>query len=237
MSTHARLSALTSIPIVLVSALALWLSIAVTVSHLERELHKVHESHMRFALGELRARLQSGLDFDVHFAAAGKAQALLDDAVRADPRIASITVTDASGATIFRSGQGTQVLRPSPSESLMMSSPLQDDSGAHAGAVAIRFDTSQPAAAVALARRELLLAACAALVALAICCALGFQALMRHSQRRFDLMAARLGSVRAHAGLDTDLLLVEQASMAAKTALHEVNAARDALARREPSSR
>ena len=134
-------------------------------------------------------------------------------------------------------GPASQERRLPSSDSLIMSAPLQDDSGAHAGAVALRYDTSQPAAAVVLARRELLLAACAALVVLAMCCALGFDALMRRSQRRFDLMAARLGSVRTRAGLDADFMLVEQASIAAKTALHEVNAARDALASREPSSR
>lgn len=247
MATPARLSALTSIPIVLVSALALWLSIAVTIGHLERELNKVHESHVRFSLGELRARLQSGLDFDVHFAGAGKAQELLDRAVRADSRIAGISVTDSGGARIFMSGDATRAPRLSQKEqrmpvfstrdaqSLVMSSALQDDSGAHAGAVAIRYNTSEPLAAVALATRELALAACAALVVLALCCALGFHALMRHSQRRFDLMASRLGSVRAHAGFDAGILLVEQASIASKTALHEVNAARDALASREPS--
>ena len=235
MATPARLSVLTSIPIALVSALALWLSISVMVSHLERELRTVHESHVRFALGELRARLQSGLDFDVHFAGAGKAQALLDQAIRADRRIASITVTDAGGVIVFRSGPGDRASL-SPEESLSMSSPLQDDSGARTGTVAIRYDTRQALAAVKLATRELLLAACAALVVLAICCAFGFHALVRHSQRRFDLMAARLGSVRAHAGPDAGILLVEQASMASKTALHEVNAARDALASRAPSS-
>jgi type VI protein secretion system component VasK len=88
---------------------------------------------------------------------------------------------------------------------------------------------------VALATRELALTACAALVVLALCCALGFHALMRHNQRRFDLMASRLGSVRAHAGFDAGILLVEQASIASRTALHEVNAARDALGSREPS--
>ena len=247
MATPARLSALTTIPIVLVSALALWLSIAVTVDHLERELHKVHESHLRFTLGELRARLQSGLDFEVQFAGAGKAQELLDRAIRADSRISSITVTDAGGARVFSSGDAAQAPRLSHSEqrmalfsardagSLVMSSALHDDGGAHAGAVAVRYNTTEPLAAVTLATRELALAACAALVILALCCALGFHALMRYSQRRFDLMASRLGSVRAHAGLDAGILLVEQASMTSKTALHEVNAARDALASREPS--
>lgn len=247
MATPARLSALTSIPIALVSALALWLSIAVTADHLERELHKVQESHLRFSLGELRARLHSGLDFDVHFAGAGKAQELLDRAVRADTRITTITVTDYVGTRVFSSGDAAQAPRLSQHEqrmlvfsmrdagSLVMSSALHDDSGAHAGTVAVRYNTTEPAAAVALATRQLALAACAALVVLALCCALGFHALMRHSQRRFDLMASRLGSVRAHAGLDAGLLLVEQASMRSKTALHEVNAARDALASREPS--
>jgi hypothetical protein len=247
MATPARLSALTSIPIVVVSAMALWLSIAVTVGHLERELHKVQESHVRFSLGELRARLQSGLDFDVHFAGAGRAQELLDRAVRVDTRFASISVTDAGGARVFVSGDAKQVPRLSQieqrmpafsmreAESLVMSAALHDDSGAHSGAVAVRYNTVEPLAAVSLARRQLALAACAALVVLALCCALGFHALMRHSQRRFDLMASRLGSVRAHGGLDAGILLVEQASMTSKTALHEVNAARDALASREPS--
>ena len=247
MATPARLSALTAIPIVVVSALAFWLSIAVTIGHLERELHKIQESHLRFSLDELRARLQSGLDFDVQFAGAGKAQELLDRAVRADARIASIGVTDPAGARVFTSGDASRVPRLSQEEqrmpvfsmrdadSLVMSSALQDDSGAYAGAVAVRYNTSEPLAALALATRELALAACASVVVLAVCCVLGFHALMRHSQRRFDLMASRLGSVRAHAGFDAGILLVEQASMTSKTALHEVNAARDTLASREPS--
>lgn len=247
MAAPARLSVLTSIPIVVVSALALWLGISVGLGHLERELQAVQESHLRFTLGELRARLQSGLDLDVHFAAAGKAQGLLDAAVRAEPRIASITVVDASGAIVFSSGAAANAPRLSPKEqrmpsfsmreagSLVMSSSLVDDNGAHSGAVAIRYDPAEPLAAIGLARRQLALAATAALVVLALCCVLGFHALMRHSQRRFDLMASRLGSVRSRAGLDAGLLLVEQASMASKTALHEVNAARDALTSREPS--
>lgn len=247
MATPARLSVLTSIPIVLASALALWLAISVSLSHLERELQVVQESHLRFTLGELRAKLQSGLDLDVQFAAAGKAQALLDAAVRAEPRIANISVTDPGGAVVFSSGTAGAAPRLSPKEqraptfsmhegaSLVMSSSLLDDRGAHAGTVAIRYDTAQPLAALALARRELALAAAAALVILGLCCVLGFHALIRHSQRRFDLMTSRLGSVRAHAGFDAGILLVEQASMASRTALHEVNAARDVLASREPS--
>lgn len=247
MATPARLSVLTSIPIVIVSALALWLSISVGFGHLQRELQAVQESHLRFTLGELRARLQSGLDLDVHFAAAGKAQGLLDAAVRAEPRISSISVIDASGAIVFSSGDAAIAPRLSPKEqrmpafrmreagSLVMSSSLVDDNGTHSGAVALRYDTAEPLAAIALARGELALAAAAALVVIILCCVLGFHALMRHSQRRFDLMASRLGSVRAHSGLDTSILLVEQASMASKTALHEVNAARDVLASREPS--
>lgn len=247
MATPARLSVLTSIPTVLVSALALWLAISVGLSHLERELQAVQESHLRFTLGELRAKLQSGLDLDVQFAAAGKAQALLDAAVRAEPRIANISVVDASGTLVFSSGSAAPAPRLSPKEqrmprfsmrgagSLVMSASLLDDGGAHAGAVAIRYDTAQPLAAVALAKRELALAAIAALIVIALCCVLGFHALMRHSQRRFDLMASRLGAVRAHTGLDAGIVLVEQASMASKTALHEVNAARDVLASREPS--
>lgn len=247
MATPARLSVLTSIPTVLVSALALWLAISMALSHLERELQGVQESHLRFTLGELRTKLQSGLDLDVQFAAAGKAQDLLDAAVRAEPRIASISLVDASGAVVFSSGPAAPAPGLSPREqrmptfsmrdagSLVMSSALLDDSGAHAGAVAVRYDTAQPMAAVALARRELALAAAAALIVIAFCCVLGFHALMRHGQRRFDLMASRLGSVRAHTGLDAGILLVEQASMASKTALHEVNAARDVLASREPS--
>lgn len=246
MATPARLSVLTSIPIVVVSALALWLGMSAGLGHLERELQAVHESHLRFTLGELRSRLQSGLDLDVHFAAAGKAQGLLDAAVRAEPRIASITVVDASGTIIFSSGAASAPHLPLKEQrmpsfsmreagSLVMSSSLVDDNGAHSGAVAVRYEPAEPLAAIGLARRELALAATAALVVLALCCVLGFHALMRHSQRRFDLMASRLGSVRSRAGLDAGLLLVEQASMASKTALHEVNAARDALASREPS--
>lgn len=247
MATPARLSVLTCIPIVVVSALALWLAISVGLGHLQRELEAVQESHLRFTLGELRARLQSGLDLDVHFAAAGKAQGLLDAAVRAEPRISSISVIDAGGRLVFFSGAAASAPRLSPKEqrmpafsmrgasSLVMSRSLVDDRGAHAGAVAIRYDTTEPLAAIALARGELGLAAAAALVVLALCCVIGFHALMRHSQRRFDLMASRLGSVRAHSGLDASILLVEQASIASKTALHEVNAARDVLASREPS--
>lgn len=247
METPARLSVLTSIPTVLVSALALWLAISVGLSHLERELQRVQESYLRFTLVELRAKLQSGLDLEVEFAAAGKAQDLIDAAVRAEPRIASISVLDAGGAVVFSSGPAGPAPRLSPVEqrmpafsmrdagSLIMSSPLLDDSGTHAGALAVRYDTAQPLAAVALARRELALAAAAALIVIALCCVLGFRALMRHSQRRFDLMASRLGSVRAHAGFDAEILLVEQASMASKTALHEVSAARDVLVSREPS--
>lgn len=247
MATPARLSVLTCIPILLVSALALWLGISAGLAHLERQLQAVQESHLRFTMGELRARLQSGLDLDAHFAAAGKAQALLDAAVRSEPRIASISVVDASGALTFSSGAAGPAPRLSPEKqrmptftkreagALVMSASLTDDDGDHAGAVTIWYDTAQPNAAVALARSELALAAAAALAVLTICCALGFRALTRNSQRRFDLMASRLSSVRAHAGLDASILLVEQASMASKTALHEVNAARDALASREPS--
>lgn len=247
MPTPARLSVLTCIPIVVVSALALWLAISASLGHLQRELEAVQESHLRFTLGELRGRLQSGLDLDVHFAAAGRAQSLLDAAVRAEPRISSISVIDAGGTLVFRSGAAASAPRLSPKEqrmptfsmreagSLVMARSLVDDSGAHAGAVAIRYDTAEPLAAIAMAKGELGLAAAAALVVLALSCVIGFHALMRHNQRRFDLMASRLGSVRAHSGLDAGILLVEQASMASKTALHEVNAARDVLASREPS--
>ncbi|MGZ8319412.1 MAG: hypothetical protein ACXWVD_09945 [Telluria sp.] len=76
----------TSIPIVLVSALALWLVISASLGHLERTLGALQESRLRYTLGDLGTRLQSGTGLGMAFAVAGNAQDLLDAVAGAGER-------------------------------------------------------------------------------------------------------------------------------------------------------
>lgn len=229
MATFGRLSITTSIPIVLVSALAFWFTISIGLAHLERTLAAVQESRMRFTAGQLRASLQSGIDLDLAFAGAGKAQRILDAAVRADPGIAAAGVLDPAGTVVFSSGTLARNARY-----LTLSAPLVNDRGTRAGTIVLHYAATPQAGALRAAVRELALGAAVSVAAIGVCCLFGFRSLLRQNQRRFNAMTSRLGAGRTQAGHDPDIALVEQVTLTAKAALHEVNSARDYLSCREP---
>lgn len=232
MATPAKTSLTTTAPIIIVSALALWLVAAASLDHLQSNLAGVQDSRMRFTLDGLRTRLQSGMELEAGFAAAGGAQALLDQAIRADGAITSIRVADPDGAIIFDSSAPE---RDAPlSRTLTLGAPLTGDAGERMGAVFLRYDSGPVLAAVQSARRWLALGVALALAAIGACALVGFRMLARASSRRFDAMARQLEAPDPHAQPDPGLLLLDQARQAARTAAHEVNAARGQLSCREP---
>lgn len=140
-----------SLPIVLVSALAIGLTVFLNVGKLERTLAEVEQSRLHFTLADLQDNLETGLDLGLPIRGLGNAQAALDFETRADPDILSISVVDPEGVVVFHSGsaaatpvaplgsvKGASWNRREP-DALVAGQKLSNNFGVTAGAVVMRY--------------------------------------------------------------------------------------------------
>lgn len=228
-----------SVPIILVTALALWLAISLSLATLERTLREVEESRLRFIASELRDSLQAGTGLGLAFAGSGKAQAIIDAAAREDVGIVSISVVDAHGVVVFNSGAVPATpfppLAPADGGEWLARADSTTTFGArfaHAGGgVVVRYSAAPHKRQVAEVARTLALGGAAAVALVALCFVFGFQALLARTRRSIEAIEASVGERTIHPDADRHAAdLVEQVNLTCKTAVHEVNAARQILA-------
>lgn len=230
------------LPFACMAALLFGLSAWLYLYKLENILVQVEDSRLRFTLADLRADFEKALDRGYRLPQLSNAQAALDTELRQDPDLAWLCVLDARGAAIFRSGAGAPpalILPPAPASArdargVTLSVPLHDDTGASAGALALRYTGHARARIVAaLTLRLALAAACATLFASAVF-ALALRRLRVRAATLLDQAADALHEPRAAAELPAPAAtLTSEVRQTAATALVEITAARHTLARGE----
>jgi hypothetical protein len=180
-----------SVPIVLVSALAIGLTVFLNVGKLERTLDEVEQSKLHFTLADLKDNLETGLDLGLLLRGLENAQAAIDFETRADPDILSISVVDTEGLVVFHSGsaaatpmaplgsfKGAGWNRREP-DALVAGLKLSNNFGVTAGAVVLRYSPRSHDRFVQAISSQLGAAALAAMLLSSACFVVGIQMLGR----------------------------------------------------------
>jgi hypothetical protein len=128
-----RLSVTITAPIVLISALAVALTVFLNVGKLDRTLGELEQSRLHFTLNNLRETLETGLDLGLPVRGLGNAQAAIDFEARQDPDIVSISVMDGSGAVAFSTGQ------PAGADVLKLRTAMSNNLGVKVGAIELHY--------------------------------------------------------------------------------------------------
>ncbi|CAN7375547.1 hypothetical protein LJR289_002194 [Pseudoduganella sp. LjRoot289] len=220
-----RLSVTITAPIVLISVLAIALTVFLNVGKLDRTLSELEESRLRFTVNVLRQNLETGLDLGLPVRGLGNAQAAIEFEALQDPEIVSIVVKDDHGRPAFTTG------RPAEKNSTTVSLPLSNNLGVTVGAIELRYSRRSHDQFIAGLSRQLLLAALAATAVSALLAVIGIRLWVRRIGRT-------LGSIEH--GLDRDApavarpdrhaaALAEQVARSASQAMRELEQARRAI--------
>ena len=231
-----------SAPIVLISALAIGLTVFLNVGKLERTLDEVEQSRLHFTLADLKDNLETGLDLGLPIQGLGNAQAAIDFESKADPDVLSISVIDTEGAVVFHSGpavatafaplatvKGKQWNRRE-SDALVSGIKLSNKFGVTAGAVVMRYSPRSHDRFVAAITSQLGAVALTAVLLSSACFVFGIQVLGRRvtgSLRSMeDALQGQPHGPRADAAAQALVGRVSQTTAAARA---ELDAARQAL--------
>ncbi len=248
----ARLSLKIAAPIILISVLAIGLTVFLNVGKLERTLSTLEESRLRFILNDLRANLETGLDLGLPLQSLGNAQAALEREAGRDPDVVSISVVDARGAVLFHTGRSVAEVaaawrqsedgkalpawQAQDSQSYVVGATLTNNLGAHVGSVALRYSKARQASFIATVSRQLNLAALAGVLATTLCALFGIDLLVRRIGRTLDGIEQAL---EADAARDPALdphahALATQVGATARHAQRDLDDADSAIAKAAP---
>lgn len=151
-----RLSTSITAPIILISALAIGLTVFLNIGKLDRTLGELEDSRLRFTVNALRENLETGLDLGLPVTGLGNAQDAIEFEARQDPGIVYIAVRDAAGAVAFSTGKGVEP------DAITVGAQLSNNLGAKVGAVELHYSRRNHQALIGDLSRHLLLAAAAA---------------------------------------------------------------------------
>ena len=237
-SLHLRIS----VPIVLVSALAIGLTVFLNVGKLERTLDEVEQSRLHFTLADLQNNLETGLDLGLQMRGLDNAQAAIDFETRADPDILSISVVDNEGVVVFHSGSAAATpMGPLGSfkgaswnlrepGALVAGLKLSNNFGVTAGAVVMRYSPRSHDRFVQAISSQLGAAALAAMLLSSACFVVGIQLLGRRVTSTLrtmeDALARKPLDPRADAPAQALVARCDQTTAAARA---ELQAAHQAL--------
>ncbi|MFB9245096.1 hypothetical protein IV454_22375 [Massilia antarctica] len=236
-----RLSLFIAAPIVLVSALALGLGVALQADRLDDTTRAIEESRLRFTLDDLRERFEARMALGLPLKAMPDAAAALERELRRDPDIVFISVIDNAAAPVFRAGAGAAdadppaLRRQAAARDWLLREPgfvtlgarLSRPGGVPAGTLLLRHATQRQAGAVAMVTRELTLATVCAVLLTTVCIVFGVDLLVRRMDGMLARMNAALGRLPC---ADGAAALVDDVNQTAASALHDLAAARDTLA-------
>ena len=230
-------------PFVLIASLLLAMVVLLNLGKLEHTLADVEESRLRYVVGELREKLETGIAPGVPLSKLGNAQFLIDAQMHVDPDIISLSVIDPSGTRVFHRGaepavpfeplsqQRDQDWSSRDTSSVSLGSTLSDSFGAVAGAVVLRYSNHEHENLVDSIAMHLALAAAGALVALSLCFMIGLRVLARRLNFRLAALEDALDAPRPARAADQRITaLAEQVKQTSRTAIVEVTAARQSLA-------
>lgn len=177
-----RLSVTITAPIVLISALAIGLTVFLNVGKLDRTLGELEDSRLRFTVNVLRQNLETGLDLGLPVRGLGNAQAAIDFETRQDPDIVAIIVKDERGRPAFTTG------RPAERNSITVSTPLSNNLGVTVGAIELHYSRRGHDQFVAGISRQLLLAGLVATALSTLLAVLGTRLWVRRIGRTLGSM-------------------------------------------------
>jgi hypothetical protein len=220
-----RLSVTITAPIVLISALAIGLTVFLNVGKLDRTLGELEDSRLRFTVNVLRQNLETGLDLGLPVRGLGNAQAAIDFETRQDPDIVAIVVKDERGRPAFTTG------RPAERNSVTVSTPLSNNLGVTVGAIELHYSRRGHDQFVAGISRQLLLAGLAATALSTLLAVLGTRLWVRRIRRTLGSMEHALdASAPPVARPDRHATaLAELAAHSAGQALRELEQAQRAI--------
>ncbi len=241
-----RLSLKISLPIILVSVLAIGLTVFLNIGKLERTLSDVEESRLRFTLSDLRENLETGLDLGLPVKGLGNAQAAIDFEAKQHPEILSIDVIDNSGAVVFHTGGAApasgQAWRQAiatrardwqarDSDAMVAGTKMSNNLGVTAGAIVLRYSRANHEQFMAGVTRSLVLTAAGAVAVTTILLLLGINLLLERMGRGLSAMEDALeGKGSADTINEEASALVTQVRLSANDAIAQIAAAEQQLA-------
>lgn len=216
-----RLSITITAPIVLVSALAIALTVFLNVGKLDRTLSELEQSRLRFALNTLRENLETGLDLGLPVKSLGNAQAAIEREARQDPDIVAITILDERGAVVFRT------TRAAEGQPLTLRAGLSSNLGVAAGTIELSYSRQRHDAVISALSHQLSSAALAAVGLSSLLAILGIQLWQRRIRRTLKAIEQSLDSADAVPGATPPLVI--QVRQSTQEALHTLERAERAI--------
>lgn len=172
-----RLSVTITAPIILISVLAVALTVFLNIGKLDRTLTELEDSRLRFTVNALRDNLETGLDLGLPVNGLGNAQAAIDFEAAQDAGIVAIIVRDPAGVPVYTTG------RTPDKQDIRVASPLSNDLGVTAGSVELHYSRRAHDAFMSGITGQLLEAAAVATVLTGVLAALGIRLWVRRIHR------------------------------------------------------
>ncbi len=220
-----RLSVTITAPIILISVLAIALTVFLNIGKLDRTLSELEESRLRFTLNALRDNLETGLDLGLPVNGLGNAQAAIDFEASQDHGIVAIIVRDPAGTPVYATG------RTPDRRDIRVASPLQNDLGVTAGTLELHYSRGGHDAFMSGITGQLVEAAVVATLVTAALAALGIRLWVRRIRRTlgtieqaFDPHAPALPETDSQAAR-----LAQEVTQTASQARRDLREAREAL--------
>jgi hypothetical protein len=220
-----RLSITITAPIVLISALAIGLTVFLNVGKLDRTLGELEQSRLRFTLNNLRENLETGLDLGLPVKGLGNAQAAIDGEARQDNDIISISVLDDAGAVAYSTGH------PTDTDVVKLRTGMSNNLGVQVGAIELHYSRRAHDSFIAGISRQLTMAALAAIALSSLIAVLGIRLWVRRIRRTLRSIEATLDTSQPplrrpdrHAAA-----LAERVNHSANNALQELERAERAI--------
>ena len=222
-----RLSISITAPMVLVSALAVGLTVFLNVGKLDRTLGELEQSRLRFTLNNLRENLETGLDLGLPVKDLGNAQAAIEREARADPDIVSIAVLDEHGTVAFRTSRAAF---SADADTVRLRTGMSNNLGMTTGAIELAYSRRSHERFMAGITSQLRWAALAAVIASSALAILGIRLWVRRIRRTLNSIEHTLdqGTPPPHPDRSA-AALADQVNRSARDALQELDRAGRAI--------
>lgn len=157
---RSTLSSRIALVVTLIIGLAVALTVLLNYFKLAQTLAGVAETRLAFTAGDLRGRIEAGLDLGLELTAMANVEAIVASEAAGDQKVLAVTVFDAAGRVLFAAGPQAPTLgqpvpeawlaatrqdaewRAEAEDALLVGARLTNDFGALAGGVALVYSRS-----------------------------------------------------------------------------------------------
>ncbi len=245
------LSVKITIPIVLISSLALGLTAFLNLGKFDRTLTELESSRTRFVVSDIHANLETGLGLGLPLKGLANAQEVIDFEARKDPSILSISIYDETGTVVFHTGQalgsatvpkswnspmhgkGTKHWQVSEGDEHVIGASLTSVIGAPVGGLALRYSQRAHNTIVGSVASALMQSSIIGIVATALIAVFGINFLVARTGKklqRFEKMLESAAPETAVPTADADaMVLVSGVVNSSRAAMQELSAAQQSL--------